>query len=113
MKLRQDTDGGWIFFCPACLGLHYFDKRWTFDGNMEAPTFTPSLRMGPYWRMPPGWDYEKAKAEGRTKKDTITGRLPDAVEWQCHLNLTNGMLIFHGDCTHELSGKTVPMEELS
>jgi hypothetical protein len=113
MKLHQGTDGDWIFFCPACHERHYFDKRWTFDGNMEAPTFTPSLRMGPSWRMPPGWEPNTAprNPDGsyQTRPD---GKLVQAVEYQCHLNITAGSVVFHPDCTHGLAGQTVPMEEL-
>jgi hypothetical protein len=29
---------------------------------------------------------------------------------RCHLFITGGMIQFLGDCTHELAGKTVPME---
>ena len=113
MSKLDKIDGGYIFFCPACKEGHFFDSRWTFDGNMEAPTFTPSLRLGPYWRMPPGWDYEKAErdANGELVR-RADGRLVGAVEWQCHLNLTSGTITFHGDCTHEFAGKTVPMEEM-
>ena len=112
-KIDKTTDGSYIFFCPACKGGHYFDSRWTFDGNFDSPTFTPSLRLGPYWRMPPGWDYDKAQ---RNSDGSLThgpeGRLVGAVEWQCHLNITAGMIIFHPDCTHELAGKTLPLEDM-
>ena len=116
MKLlrREDPSGGyWVFYCPGCQELHPFDKRWSFDGNLEAPTFLPSLRMGPYWRMPPGWDPEEAKARGESlENDPATGRLPGAVEWACHLFLRTGHLEFLSDCSHELAGKTVDLPEL-
>lgn len=39
------------FYCPACQCLHMFEVRsdgcqptWRFDGDMEAPTFTPALK---------------------------------------------------------------------
>ncbi len=41
--------------CPACNSRHYFpigtpgadpdDPRWTFDGNVEQPTFNPSMNI--------------------------------------------------------------------
>lgn len=30
---------------------------------------------------------------------------------RCHLYVTNGVVRYLGDCTHELAGKTVPLEE--
>jgi hypothetical protein len=39
----------YVFWCPGCKCHHTFnvgrEKRpvWTFDGNMDAPTFSPSL----------------------------------------------------------------------
>jgi hypothetical protein len=30
-------------FCPGCKSLHVFDSRWTFNGSLELPTFTPSM----------------------------------------------------------------------
>ncbi|MES2779927.1 MAG: hypothetical protein V4651_08505, partial [Bacteroidota bacterium] len=30
----------------------------------------------------------------------------------CHLHVTNGQIIYCSDCTHELSGKTIPMVDL-
>ena len=64
-KLKPFTlDGkllGWRFFCPGCECSHILsidhdprDRRfpndpvWKFDGNMDAPTFEPSL-------LYPGW----------------------------------------------------------
>ena len=60
MKLKESTfEGnlvGYRFFCPGCQCSHLFsvahdprDRRypndpvWKFDGNMESPTFEPSL----------------------------------------------------------------------
>jgi hypothetical protein len=45
---------GWRHWCPGCKGMHVIptDSRgqanghkWTFDGNMEAPTFHPSINI--------------------------------------------------------------------
>lgn len=81
---------GYSFPCPGCGHPHVFYvsglMTWTFDGNMEAPTFTPSLL---------------------NSCDThINPKLR-----RCHLNLTAGKLQFHPDCTHGLAGQTVDMLE--
>ena len=34
---------GYMFHCPGCQHAHVCDKRWTFNGDMDKPTFTPSL----------------------------------------------------------------------
>lgn len=88
---RYENGSDWIFFCPGCRNNHFFavgkhrNISWNFDGNIKNPTFTPSLKI----------------TEHNEKGDYI-----------CHLNLTNGKIIFHADCTHELSGQTVEMQEL-
>lgn len=47
MKLLvMDNQGapGYVFWCPGCEENHLFSTdRWQFDGNMESPTFNPSL----------------------------------------------------------------------
>jgi hypothetical protein len=47
---RRKTDRGflYIFWCPGCNTEHNFDVRedqWTFDGDWEKPTFSPSLAL--------------------------------------------------------------------
>jgi hypothetical protein len=59
---------------------------WGFDGNMEHPTFTPSMRVS--------WSY---------------GDPP--VPYVCHYNITNGQIIFHSDSTHQLKGQTVSLPD--
>jgi hypothetical protein len=59
---------------------------WTFDGNFESPTITPSLLIS------------------TTDKDRKEHTL-------CHVVVTAGMLNFCADSAHELAGKVVPMED--
>ena len=61
VKLVEGTPGVFFHYCPGCRDFHYFhtayknrsDASWTFDGNMEQPTFHPSMNIGPsychYW----------------------------------------------------------------
>jgi hypothetical protein len=57
---RRDASGvlvprGWMFWCQGCDGYHEVatdepnecGARWSFDGNVEAPTFSPPLRCRP------------------------------------------------------------------
>lgn len=95
MKLKGATDQDGVrttllFWCPGCKTPHpYRVERsktegpehpvWTFNGDMERPTFTPSLLVN-------------ANSPGHTR---------------CHLFMTAGQLQFCGDSQHELAGKTV------
>ena len=96
--LRRTSDGSG-FWCPGCDDYHGIfvdsaDRRtaqWTFNGNVDAPTFRPSLLVT--WRVPPP----------REPDDP-----PDRI---CHSFITDGRIQFLGDCTHGLAGQTVPLPE--
>ena len=95
MKLKSFGSGGRVmgysFYCPGCAHRHVFytsgQTAWTFDGNLEAPTFTPSLL------------------------NTCEPH-PDPKQRRCHLNLTAGKLVYHGDCAHDLAGQTIELPEI-
>jgi hypothetical protein len=45
-KVYEDVQGEdlkYLIHCPGCGCLHFFDKRWSYSGNAERPTFSPSL----------------------------------------------------------------------
>ena len=98
---------GWVWWCPGCKHPHVFNVeqptkphpetnypggyQWSFNGNHEAPTFTPSLVISSGgWKRPDGSEVPKIVL--------------------CHSIVTNGQVTFCGDCRHDLVGKTVPME---
>jgi hypothetical protein len=41
--LRTIEGGRLGFWCPGCDGMHVVDSGWTFDGNFDAPTLSPSV----------------------------------------------------------------------
>lgn len=90
-----------LFFCRGCGGTHQvpFDNstglNWSFNGNKEKPTFTPSLLNT--WSANP-----EAKEEFKEWRK----------ERRCHLFIVDGMIQYLSDCTHELAGQTIPMEEI-
>ena len=101
MKLKPVADGaghrvGYSHWCPGCKERHIIytespngnGARWAFDGNQEAPTFSPSIHC--QWRDP-------------------DGEIPDAV---CHYFIRGGMIEFCGDSTHDLAAQTVPLPDL-
>lgn len=95
------------FHCPGCDELHVVTVSgagaWGYNGNPDAPTFTPSVlvRGGHY---APGWCGPSCYC---TPRD-------DGEEWgfkckQCHSHVADGKIQFLGDCSHSLAGQTVPL----
>jgi hypothetical protein len=90
-KIYNSQDGTnqqvWIY-CPGCKCTHGFTtkapgfKPWTFNGDLEKPTFTPSLLCNA--------DYPASR---------------------CHSFVTDGKIQFLGDCFHELKNQTVDLPE--
>ena len=95
----------YYIFCPGCFetyklrypeepgywmngALHCFSaKIHTFDGNLEAPTLSPSLLVKHNW------------GEARTP-------------YVCHSFVREGRIEFLSDCTHPLAGQTVDLLEV-
>lgn len=86
-KLYQSGDR-YFFWCPGCKEPHFYQTSgspaWQFNGDLERPTFTPSLLN--------------------------TTRRGD-VDHTCHLFLTDGNLQFGADCSHEYRAQTVPLPD--
>jgi hypothetical protein len=83
---------GFRFWCPGCKTSHSVNVNpaagrpcWGFNGNVDRPTFTPSVLV--------------------TMSDP-DGELPDE---RCHSFVRDGRIQFLGDCTHALSGQTVDL----
>jgi Family of unknown function (DUF6527) len=42
--IREIEPGRWMFWCPGCRGYHWYElSRWSHDGQLDAPTVTPSI----------------------------------------------------------------------
>lgn len=50
----EKTTNGYMHYCDGCDSYHHIDveipnphtgAKWTFDGNVEAPTFSPSVNI--------------------------------------------------------------------
>ncbi len=87
----------YLFTCPGCNRIHTFitewkplaDRKepiWSFNGDVDNPTFSPSLL------------YNK----GRLNPESPI----------CHSYVTNGKIEFLSDSTHHLAGKTVALPDL-
>lgn len=110
-KLRRSTDG-LSYWCQGCEEVHHVRvPGWTFDGNLEAPTFSPSVLVtcghyAPGWVGPKCWCTYNAEL-------TAKGEEPSAFECsRCHTFITGGMVQFLSDCSHALAGQTLPLPDL-
>lgn len=91
-NILEPTDGdGLLFCCPGCNMLHvvYISAKgnrpvWAFNGDMERPTFSPSVLVKYPW--------------GEAKEEKV-----------CHSFVNDGQIQFLSDCTHQLAGKTVDL----
>jgi hypothetical protein len=101
-RILRSVEGGRVmFWCPGCgeahavpvAETHILGKNWGYNGNPEAPTFTPSILV----------TYNGPDA-GQVDEDG--DRAPPAV---CHSFVTDGQIQFLGDSTHALAGQTVPI----
>jgi len=92
IKVRENIDipGMMEFFCPGCGYYHspttksknLQGAQWTFNGNLEKPTFTPSILVS-----------------------------KDNPQYRCHSFVTDGRIQFLDDCFHELKNKTVDLPD--
>lgn len=101
-KLRRSTEG-YSWWCPACEEMHPLPDRWTFDGNLESPTFSPSFRHT---------GKQTTKVNGEWTGEWVRDANGNAVDWCCHYIVTAGQVAYCGDCTHAMAGQTIPMPPL-
>lgn len=89
---RSDSGHYLVHGCPGCDEHHLIPDyegsraRWTFDGDFERPTLSPSVKHD--------W--------------TVKGEAPHV----CHYFLRAGRIEYCGDSTHHLAGKTVDLPEV-
>ena len=97
------VEGGFGHWCPACEEMHVLPKSWTFDGNLEKPTFRPSFKHSGLQRV-----FANGNWTGEWKRDANGHTIP----FICHYHLVGGELQFCSDSTHALAGKTVALPKL-
>ncbi len=95
-KVKTTTNGGYVFWCPGCGNAHAVNTsangpRWQYNGNPDAPTFTPSILVT--------CDYPSSDGAA------------ESFHFVCHSFVTNGKIQFLSDSTHKLSGQTVDIPE--
>lgn len=101
MQTVIHTRGQLYYRCPGCGGAHSIpvaigekkEREWKWDGDLEKPTVTPSVKHfypESYYKEHPG-----------------------LAQFCCHYFITKGVIEYCGDCTHEHSGKHVPLSTFS
>lgn len=96
-KLRNAEGVHILFWCPGCDGAHMIRTStpeqpggWSFNGDVERPTFSPSILV--------------------TYNGSDAG-VADAPPARCHSFVTEGRIQFLADCTHALAGQTVDLPD--
>lgn len=85
------SSDGWVIKCPGCGNQHFIPNNgvWTFNGDVEKPTFKPSIN-------------ESCNAPGPKHNP----RIPYS---RCHYVITDGMIHFCEDCTHDKKNQTLEL----
>ena len=100
---RADDGQRVLFRCPGCEDNHQvYVGTWTWNGDLERPTFTPSVLVrGNQWPRDEFPEYYKPAHANIAPGGTTV----------CHSFVTDGRIQFLGDCTHALAGQTVDLPE--
>lgn len=102
-RFLRRGEGRYFHWCPACADTHQLpDRGWTFNGDFEKPTFTPSFKHNGVQRI---------LVDGEWNGEWVRDAAGKAVPFVCHYILTKGQLFFCGDCTHAMKNKVVPLPE--
>lgn len=106
--LREVDNNTLVFFCPGCNEMHQVwvkegpEPRWTWNENVNKPTFTPSLLITGTVPM-----------TQEEQNNWFTNKvLPVPVPFVCHSFITDGRIEFLSDCTHSLANQTVDIPPL-
>jgi len=103
MNAVQKSVNGYVFLCPGCDALHAVrvgsseGPSWTFNGDPERPTFSPSILV-------------TKPLEYMRPKDAVAAN--DSEPEVCHSFIEDGFIRFLADSTHTLSGLTVQLPDL-
>lgn len=106
----------YVFYCPGCKSMHgfrtkdwpmpvglnemyqkLFANKWTWNGDLYRPTVTPKFEVN---RLVEGYD--------------VNGNKVDSVMYEkfCRFYVKEGLLIYLGDCKHELKSLQIEMLDI-
>jgi hypothetical protein len=93
------------FWCPGCDTAHSITVNaadgWGWNGDLERPTFTPSVLVHSHATL----------IDSTLEGAALTAPGNCTVTPQCHSFVTEGRIQFLGDSTHPLAGQTVDLPE--
>lgn len=97
MVTVKETEDAYRIKCKPCNSSHYIPKvgrpgkTWTFvNKDFVRPTFVPSMN------------------ESHSYKHETTGE--DVLIRRCHYVLTDGVMNYCPDCTHNMAGQSLALE---
>lgn len=113
-RFLRSVEGGRLgYWCQGCEETHHVVVEaqphpgpvWGYNGNPDAPTFSPSVLVQHDLWTPPvtAQNLEQWRAAPWEQHQ---------VHHVCHTFIRDGMVQFLGDCTHPLAGQTLPLPEL-
>lgn len=94
MTLAIKTKESVIIRCRACKYHFVPIPRWQYNNNPDCPSFAPSINET--CNDPGHPSYRHGIKSSR-----------------CHFIVTAGMITYCADCSHDLAGKTLPLESFS
>ena len=113
--LRSVQGPGLSFWCPGCAEMHTISVapgRWTWNGDKDRPTFSPSVLVTCGHYMPEHKPGDRCWCTFDAEQ-IAKGEEPGPFKcFRCHSFVRDGQIQFLGDSTHELAGKTVPLPPL-
>lgn len=91
------------FWCPGCDHVHGIvvdtPSSWTWNGDLERPTFDPSVLVHPH----------KTFLNHDLEGDALVAPENVTTTPLCHSFVRDGRIEFLGDSTHALAGQTVDL----
>lgn len=108
---KGGPNGTYVYlWCPGCETLHAFSvdgtegPQWTWDGDRQRPTFSPSLLVR--WHGYSGAVQREVMSKVREGDATFTPDVEPS-DQACHSFVRAGRWQFLSDSTHALAGQTV------
>jgi hypothetical protein len=105
VKIKLPGPVGEMFLPVIIKGPREGTGKWTWNGDIENPTFKPSI-LTQSGHFAPGFDPEKDSCWCKYYAEN-----PDETSryhcFRCHTHINDGKVHFLGDCTHELKDRTL------
>jgi len=102
-SVLRKTQGGFAHWCPGCEEMHILPSTWTFNGNLERPTFHPSFRHFGLQRV-----FANGNWTGEWRRDSKGNTIP----FVCHYQITDGQIKFCSDSTHSMANWGVALPKI-